>query len=120
MYIAPSQAPRNLRVSEVTSSSVSLEWKGLSSCLDVNGAPSGWQVTMAPCHMTCHYSTSILKPNISGVYRLFPRCLETPLAHKRGGARHILRLYTEVVLNQTVFPGSSACTIMEKRSGTRE
>ena len=55
-----------------------------------------------------------------GVYRLFPRCLETPLAQKRGEARHIVRLYRGSLLNQTVFPGSSACAIMEKRSGTRE
>ena len=30
---------------------------------------------------------------IRGVDRLFQRCLEPPLAHKRGGARHIVRLY---------------------------
>ena len=46
--------------------------------------------------------------NSRGVYRLFPRC---PLAYKRGGARHIVR---GSLLHQTVFPGSSACVIMEK------
>ena len=42
-----------------------------------------------------------------------------PLAHERGGARHTVRLYKGSLLNQTVFPGSSACAIMEKQSGIR-
>ena len=41
---APSEAPRGLRVSEVTSSSVGLEWEGVSDCLEINGVPVGWQV----------------------------------------------------------------------------
>ena len=39
--------------------------------------------------ITLHYVRIVL---YSGVDRLFPLCLETPLAHKRDGARHIRKV----------------------------
>ena len=57
---------------------------------------------------------------ISGVDRLFPRCLETPpRAQKRWGQAH-REVAQRYIGSDQGLSGSSACAILDKRSGTRE